>query len=108
MAASGASKGDIGCFEERSTLGQMLPKSTPLQNSTRTSKQMSPSSSSKIKLVKSRNNQRQARIYNAEEQFQQPDRVFPNVIIANWMGKSEMELFVMDDLDQKRPSFEFN
>ena len=48
--------------------------------------------------------------YNAEvTSFNNLIEVFPNVIIANWMGKSEMELFVMDDLDQrKRPSLEFS
>ena len=56
MAASGASKGATSEVFRRTKLywDRCCQKSTPLQNSTRTSKQMSPSSSYKIKLVKSR------------------------------------------------------
>ena len=55
MAASGASKGAISGEFRRTKhyWGRCSRKFTPLQNSTRTSKQMSPSSS-KIKLAKSR------------------------------------------------------
>jgi hypothetical protein len=33
--------------------------------------------------------------------------VFPNVIVANWMGKNELELYVTDMAARQRPSLEF-
>ena len=47
--------------------------------------------------------------YNAEAtNFNNLIEVFPNVIIANWMNKSELEMFEMDDQGQRqRPSLAF-
>jgi len=47
--------------------------------------------------------------YNAAAtNFNNLIEVFPNVLIANWMGKEELELYAVDNLEAKqRPSLEF-
>ena len=113
MAASGASKGgDIGgVSKNEALLGQMLPKiyavaeQYPDLKANESFLQLQDQISEIENIISDRRE-----TYNAEvTSFNNLIEVFPNVIIANWMGKSEMELFVMDDLDQrKRPSLEFN
>ena len=113
MAASGASKGgDVGgVSKNEALLGQMLPKiyavaeQYPDLKANESFLQLQDQISEIENIISDRRES-----YNAEvTSFNNLIEVFPNVIIANWMGKSEMELFVMDDLDQrKRPSLEFN
>jgi hypothetical protein len=46
--------------------------------------------------------------YNAAAtNFNNLIEVFPNVMVANWMGKGELELYVADVASRERPSLEF-
>ena len=112
MAAAGASKGgDIGgVMKNEALLGQMLPKiyavaeQYPDLKANENFLQLQNEISDMENIISDR---REA--YNAAAtNFNNLIEVFPNVMVANWMGKGELELYVMDDMTaRQRPSLEF-
>ena len=112
MAASGASKGgDVGgVMKNEALLGQMLPKifavaeQYPDLKANENFLQLQNEISDIENIISDR---REA--YNAAAtNFNNLIEVFPNVLIANWMGKEELELYAVDNLEAKqRPSLEF-
>lgn len=112
MAAAGASKGgDIGgVMKNEALLGQMLPKiyavaeQYPDLKANENFLQLQNEISDMENIISDR---REA--YNAAAtNFNNLIEVFPNVMVANWMGKGELELYVMDDIAaRQRPSLEF-
>ncbi len=112
MAAAGASKGgDIGgVMKNEALLGQMLPKiyavaeQYPDLKANENFLQLQNEISDMENIISDR---REA--YNAAAtNFNNLIEVFPNVVVANWMGKGELELYVMDDMAaRQRPSLEF-
>ena len=112
MAAAGASKGgDIGgVMKNEALLGQMLPKiyaiaeQYPDLKANENFLQLQNEISDIENIISDR---REA--YNAAAtNFNNLIEVFPNVLIANWMGKEELELYAVDNLEAKqRPSLEF-
>ena len=112
MAAAGASKGgDIGgVMKNEALLGQMLPKifavaeQYPDLKANDNFLQLQNEISNLENIISDR---REA--YNAAAtNFNNLIEVFPNVLIANWMGKEELELYAVDNLEAKqRPSLEF-
>ena len=111
MAAAGASKGgDIGgVMKNEALLGQMLPKiyavaeQYPDLKANENFLQLQNEISDMENIISDR---REA--YNAAAtNFNNLIEVFPNVIVANWMGKGELELYVVDMAARQRPSLEF-
>jgi len=112
MAAAGASKGgDIGgVMKNEALLGQMLPKiyavaeQYPDLKANENFLQLQNEISDMENIISDR---REA--YNAAAtNFNNLIEVFPNVMVANWMGKGELDLYVMDDMTaRQRPSLEF-
>ena len=111
MAAAGASKGgDIGgVMKNEALLGQMLPKiyavaeQYPDLKANENFLQLQNEISDMENIISDR---REA--YNAAAtNFNNLIEVFPNVIVANWMGKGELELYVADVASRERPSLEF-
>jgi len=112
MAAAGASKGgDIGgVMKNEALLGQMLPKiyavaeQYPDLKANENFLQLQNEISDMENIISDR---REA--YNAAAtNFNNLIEVFPNVMVANWMGKGELELYVIDDIAaRQRPSLEF-
>lgn len=111
MAAAGASKGgDIGgVMKNEALLGQMLPKiyavaeQYPDLKANENFLQLQNEISDMENIISDR---REA--YNAAAtNFNNLIEVFPNVIVANWMGKNELELYVTDMAARQRPSLEF-
>ena len=112
MAAAGASKGgDIGgVMKNEALLGQMLPKiyavaeQYPDLKANENFLQLQNEISDMENIISDR---REA--YNfAATNFNNLIEVFPNVLVANWMGKSELDLYVMDDMaSRQRPSLKF-
>ena len=111
MAAAGASKGgDIGgVMKNEALLGQMLPKiyaiaeQYPDLKANENFLQLQNEISDMENIISDR---REA--YNAAAtNFNNLIEVFPNVMVANWMGKSELELYVADVASRERPSLEF-
>ena len=112
MAAAGASKGgDIGgVMKNEALLGQMLPKiyavaeQYPDLKANENFLQLQNEISDMENIISDR---REA--YNAAAtNFNNLIEVFPNVIVANWMGKGELELYVVDmAAARQRPSLEF-
>ena len=112
MAAAGASSGgDIGMVSKNEALlGQMLPKiyAVAEQYPDLKANQNFVSLQQQIGDIEIGISDRRE-TYNAEAtNFNNLIEVFPNVIIANWMNKSELEMFEMDDQGQRqRPSLAF-
>ena len=112
MAAAGASSGgDIGkVSKNEALLGQMLPKiyAVAEQYPDLKANQNFVSLQQQIGDIEIGISDRRE-TYNAEAtNFNNLIEVFPNVIIANWMNKSELEMFEMDDQGQRqRPSLAF-
>ena len=111
MAAAGASKGgDIGgVMKNEALLGQMLPKiyavaeQYPDLKANENFLQLQNEISDMENIISDR---REA--YNAAAtNFNNLIEVFPNVMVANWMGKGELELYVADVASRERPSLEF-
>ena len=112
MAAAGASKGgDIGgVMKNEALLGQMLPKiyavaeQYPDLKANENFLQLQNEISDMENIISDR---REA--YNAAAtNFNNLIEVFPNVMVANWMGKGELELYVVDiAAARQRPSLEF-
>ena len=112
MAAAGASRGgDIGgVMKNEALLGQMLPKiyavaeQYPDLKANENFLQLQNEISDMENIISDR---REA--YNAAAtNFNNLIEVFPNVMVANWMGKGELDLYVMDDMTaRQRPSLEF-
>lgn len=111
MAAAGASKGgDIGgVMKNEALLGQMLPKiyavaeQYPDLKANENFLQLQNEISDMENIISDR---REA--YNAAAtNFNNLIEVFPNVMVANWMGKVELELYVADVASRERPSLEF-
>ncbi|MBE38727.1 MAG: hypothetical protein CMB07_01835 [Euryarchaeota archaeon] len=111
MAAAGASKGgDIGgVMKNEALLGQMLPKiyavaeQYPDLKANENFLQLQNEISDMENIISDR---REA--YNAAAtNFNNLIEVFPNVVVANWMGKGELELYVADVASRERPSLEF-
>jgi LemA protein len=111
MAAAGASKGgDIGgVMKNEALLGQMLPKiyavaeQYPDLKANENFLQLQNEISDMENIISDR---REA--YNAAAtNFNNLIEVFPNVLVANWMGKNELELYVTDMAARQRPSLEF-
>jgi len=111
MAAAGASKGgDIGgVMKNEALLGQMLPQiyavaeQYPDLKANENFLQLQNEISDMENIISDR---REA--YNAAAtNFNNLIEVFPNVIVANWMGKGELELYVVDMAARQRPSLEF-
>ena len=111
MAAAGASKGgDIGgVMKNEALLGQMLPKiyavaeQYPDLKANENFLQLQNEISDMENIISDR---REA--YNAAAtNFNNLIEVFPNVLVANWMGKGELELYVADVASRERPSLEF-
>ena len=111
MAAAGASKGgDIGgVMKNEALLGQMLPKiyavaeQYPDLKANENFLQLQNEISDMENIISDR---REA--YNAAAtNFNNLIEVFPNVIVANWMGKNALELYVTDMAARQRPSLEF-
>ena len=111
MAAAGASKGgDIGgVMKNEALLGQMLPKiyavaeQYPDLKANENFLQLQNEISDMENIISDR---REA--YNAAAtNFNNLIEVFPNVMVANWMGKSELELYVANVASRERPSLEF-
>lgn len=111
MAAAGASKGgDIGgVMKNEALLGQMLPKiyavaeQYPDLKANENFLQLQNEISGMENIISDR---REA--YNAAAtNFNNLIEVFPNVMVANWMGKVELELYVADVASRERPSLEF-
>ena len=111
MAAAGASKGgDIGgVMKNEALLGQMLPKiyaiaeQYPDLKANENFLQLQNEISDMDNIISDR---REA--YNAAAtNFNNLIEVFPNVVVANWMGKGELELYVADVASRERPSLEF-
>ncbi len=111
MAAAGASKGgDIGgVMKNEALLGQMLPKiyavaeQYPDLKANENFLQLQNEISDMENIISDR---REA--YNAAAtNFNNLIEVFPNVVVANWMGKGELELYVADVASRDRPSLEF-
>ena len=111
MAAAGASRGgDIGgVMKNEALLGQMLPKiyavaeQYPDLKANENFLQLQNEISDMENIISDR---REA--YNAAAtNFNNLIEVFPNVIVANWMGKGELELYVVDMAARQRPSLEF-
>ena len=111
MAAAGASKGgDIGgVMKNEALLGQMLPKiyavaeQYPDLKANENFLQLQNEISDMENIISDR---REA--YNAAAtNFNNLIEVFPNVVVANWMGKGELELYVADAASRERPSLEF-
>ena len=112
MAAASASKGgDVGgVMKNEALLGQMLPKiyAVAEQYPDLKASENFLALQDQISDIENIISDRREAYNAAATNFNNLIEVFPNVMVANWMGKGEIELYVMDDMTaRQRPSLEF-
>lgn len=112
MAAASASKGgDVGgVMKNEALLGQMLPKiyAVAEQYPDLKANENFLALQNQISDIENIISDRREGYNAAATNFNNMIEVFPNVIVANWMSRKELELYVMDDVGaRQRPTLEF-
>ena len=112
MAAASASKGgDVGgVMKNEALLGQMLPKiyAVAEQYPDLKANENFLALQNQISDIENIISDRRESYNAAATNFNNMIEVFPNVIVANWMSRKELELYVMDDVGaRQRPTLEF-
>ena len=112
MAAASASKGgDVGgVMKNEALLGQMLPKiyAVAEQYPDLKANENFLALQNQISDIENIISDRREGYNAAATNFNNMIEVFPNVIVANWMSRKELELYVMDDVGaRQRPILEF-
>ena len=112
MAAASASKGgDVGgVMKNEALLGQMLPKiyAVAEQYPDLKANENFLTLQNQIREIENIISDRREGDTSAATNFNNMIEVFPNVIVANWMNRKEVELYVMDDVEaRQRPTLEF-
>ena len=112
MAAASASKGgDVGgVMKNEALLGQMIPKiyAVAEQYPDLKANENFLTLQNQISEIENIISDRREGYNSAATNFNNMIEVFPNVIVANWMNRKEVELYVMDDVGaRQRPTLEF-